>query len=120
MDYPKLYEGFPGVKIRGGISYFLWDRDHDGPCEVQTIWDGHRQGQRLLAISMPMTSSCDAMKRCRSWRRSGRRVSRRSMLGSPVRKPFGLPTNFKGKPSAAGLRIRFVSSRISDRLDRPQ
>ena len=23
VDYPKLYEGFPGVKIRGGISYFL-------------------------------------------------------------------------------------------------
>ena len=27
VDYPKLYEGFPGVKIRGGISYFLWDRE---------------------------------------------------------------------------------------------
>ena len=40
MDYPKLYEGFPGVKIRGGISYFLWDREHNGPCTVQTIWDG--------------------------------------------------------------------------------
>ena len=44
VDYPKLYEGFPGVKIRGGISYFLWDRDHNGPCEVQTIWDGEPIG----------------------------------------------------------------------------
>jgi site-specific DNA-methyltransferase (adenine-specific) len=40
VDYPKLYEGFPGVKIRGGISYFLWERDSRGPCAVQTIWDG--------------------------------------------------------------------------------
>ena len=40
VDFPKLYEGFPGVKIRGGISYFLWDREHSGPCTVQTIWDG--------------------------------------------------------------------------------
>jgi site-specific DNA-methyltransferase (adenine-specific) len=44
VDYPKLYEGFPGVKIRGGISYFLWSRDHDGPCEIQTIWDGKPTG----------------------------------------------------------------------------
>ena len=44
MDYPKLYEGFPGVKIRGGISYFLWDREHNGPCTVQTIWDGQPTG----------------------------------------------------------------------------
>ena len=40
VDYPKLYDGFPGVKIRGGISYFLWDRDYDGPCTIQTMWDG--------------------------------------------------------------------------------
>jgi Eco57I restriction-modification methylase len=44
VDYPKLYEGFPGVKIRGGISYFLWDRDHIGPCTVQTIWNGQPTG----------------------------------------------------------------------------
>src|SRR5258708_23223184 len=44
VDYPKLYEGFPGVKIRGGISYFLWDRDHNGPCMVQTIWNGQPTG----------------------------------------------------------------------------
>src|SRR5258708_16699599 len=44
VDFPKLYEGFPGVKIRGGISYFLWDRDYHGPCQVQTIWDGQLTG----------------------------------------------------------------------------
>src|SRR6185312_12734508 len=44
VDYPKLYEGFPGVKIRGGISYFLWDRAYNGSCEIQTIWDGKPTG----------------------------------------------------------------------------
>ncbi len=44
VDYPKLYDGFPGVKIRGGVSYFLWDRDYSGPCSVQTMWDGQPLG----------------------------------------------------------------------------
>ena len=47
VDYPKLYDGFPGVKIRGGISYFMWDRDYDGPCTVQTMWDGEPLGQAV-------------------------------------------------------------------------
>ncbi len=45
VDYPKLYEAFPGVKIRGGVSYFLWDRDHQGPCTIQTMWDGEPVGE---------------------------------------------------------------------------
>lgn len=40
VDNPKVYDCFPGVKIRGGVNYFLWDRDHDGDCEVSTRIDG--------------------------------------------------------------------------------
>ena len=57
VDYPKLYDGFPGVKIRGGVSYFLWDRDYSGPCAVQTMWDGSPLARRCSATSIP-TSFC--------------------------------------------------------------
>lgn len=40
VDNPKVYDCFPGVKIRGGVNYFLWDRNHDGDCEVSTRIDG--------------------------------------------------------------------------------
>lgn len=40
VDNPKIFDCFPGVKIRGGVSYFLWDREHDGDCEFTTRIDG--------------------------------------------------------------------------------
>lgn len=40
VDNPKIFDCFPGVKIRGGVSYFLWDRDHDGDCEFTTRIEG--------------------------------------------------------------------------------
>ena len=104
VDYPKLYEGFPGVKIRGGISYFLWDRDHLGPCQVQTIWDGQPTGPavaRHLDSYDILVRRNEAVPILEKVRAKGEPT-----LDARVssRKPFGLATNFKGKPSKAGLK----------------
>jgi site-specific DNA-methyltransferase (adenine-specific) len=49
-DFPDSGTAFPGVQIKGGICYFLWDRDHSGPCDVIRIADGieHVQKDRNL------------------------------------------------------------------------
>lgn len=103
VDYPKLYEGFPGVKIRGGISYFLWDRDYGGPCTVQTIWDGQPAGPavaRYLDAYDILVRRNEAVPILEKIRRKGEQT-----LDSRVssRKPFGLATNFNGKASPAGV-----------------
>lgn len=40
VDHPKIFDVFPQAKIRGGVSYFLWDREYDGDCEFSTRVDG--------------------------------------------------------------------------------
>jgi len=97
VDFPKLYEAFPGVKIRGGVSYFLWSRDYDGPCAVQTIWEGKPTGpavERFLDEFDVLVRQNQAVP-----------ILQKILLLSEEsiedqissRKPFGLPTNFKGK-----------------------
>ena len=103
VDYPKLYEGFPGVKIRGGISYFLWDREHNGPCTIQTMWDGQPTGPavaRYLDAYDILVRRNEAVPILEKVRSKGE-----PNLSNQVssRKPFGLATNFKGKATSRGL-----------------
>lgn len=49
-DFPDSATAFPGVQIKGGICYFLWDRDHAGPCDVTRISEGVEQHQPNRAL----------------------------------------------------------------------
>ena len=116
VDYPKLYEAFPGVKIRGGISYFLWDRDYEGPCTVQTMWDGRPVGEavaRYLDAYDVLVRRNEAVPILEKVRARGE-----ATLDARVssRKPFGLATNFKGRPSGGGM-ARAVKLFANQRID---
>ena len=39
VDYPNSAQVFPGVDLKSGVCYFLWDREHDGDCSVTLIRD---------------------------------------------------------------------------------
>ena len=121
VDYPKLYDGFPGVKIRGGVSFFLWERDYNGPCSVQTMWDGEPMGppmkRRLDSydVLVRRNEAISILDKVRAYRVGGKPEATLDKRVSS-RKPFGYPTNFHGAESPKGLKqaIKFYGSqRIS-------
>jgi site-specific DNA-methyltransferase (adenine-specific) len=40
-DFPEAIDCFPGTQIKGGVCYFLWDRDNKGLCKVTTSLNGN-------------------------------------------------------------------------------
>lgn len=108
-DFLSAADIFPGVGLKGGICYFLWDRDNPGLCRVTTHFtDGTRstsnrplreegievfvrfsQGlsilRKVIEVETGQAKSLDLP--------NDKRFER---LVSP-RKPFGLETTFQGK-----------------------
>jgi site-specific DNA-methyltransferase (adenine-specific) len=95
VDYPDSSECFPGVQIKGGVCYFLWNRDNLGDCEVKTI-----QGEKISTLKRPLLEEkCDVFIRYNESVNILHKVLSKKeksfrKLVSP-RKPFGLASNFK-------------------------
>jgi site-specific DNA-methyltransferase (adenine-specific) len=85
QDFPGEREVFPTVSIKGGVSYFLWDRDYQGLCDLNGIQRDlnefdvlvrdNTSAQILRKVLAKATAFCD------------KRVL--------PQKPFGLRTFFK-------------------------
>ena len=110
-DYLNASDVFPGVGLKGGICYFLWDRDNPGPCQVGThlkdaevslsnrellepgldVFIRFNQGLSILKKVVGVETGQDLQLLLPEDRRFETLVS--------SRKPFGLDTTFKGKPT---------------------
>lgn len=100
VDNPKLFDCFPGVEIKGGVSYFLWDREFSGDCEFSTRVDGMvlstmtrdlRAGEGVLMRDNRAASIVEKV-------RSAGLPSVENGFAPQV--PFGLRTNFAGAAEA--------------------
>lgn len=49
-DFPDSNDVFVGTQIKGGVSYFLWDRDNSGDVEVTT----HDKGDVISVATRPL------------------------------------------------------------------
>lgn len=99
-DFPDATSIFPGVQIKGGICYFFRDKHTSGDCKVSSY---HAEGLVSVMTRPLLESSNDVFIRYNEAIPILKKVSAIShhTLESTVssRKPFGLPTTFKGKTS---------------------
>jgi hypothetical protein len=59
-DFWDASDCFPGVEIKGGVCYFLWDKDHNGECHVVT----HSNGKIISEMTRPLLEDgCDVFIR---------------------------------------------------------
>ncbi len=93
-DFPVTSDCFPGVNIRGGVCYFLWDREHTGPCDVYNH-NGINQNKSVRRLNqygdgvfLRYNEAISIIEKV-----TDRGEIRFDELVSSQR-PFGLPTNF--------------------------
>jgi hypothetical protein len=53
VDFPDSNDVFPGTQIKGGICYFLWDRDNPGDCTVVNMDNGEQKSKSTRPLLEP-------------------------------------------------------------------
>jgi hypothetical protein len=108
-DYLSASDVFPQVGLKGGICYFLWDRDNPGPCLVTTHFKDEAPSiarRKLLEegadVFIRFNEGLSILKKVAAVETGDDRSlllpesKRFDRMVSP-RKPFGLETTFKGR-----------------------
>lgn len=99
VDHPVASDIFPSVDIKGGICYFLWDREADGECEVTTKRGNNVTGPRPRRLNEfdVLVRDEPAIQILRKVLAASSGEESFSQLVSPQR-PFGFPSNYMGQP----------------------
>ncbi len=106
VDYENSSEVFPGVDIAGGICYFLWDRNYQGPCEISNEYNDERiTSSRPLNEFKIFIRHSQAVPIIRKVIAKENDTRKKLNEVVSVRKPFDLPTNYK--PKEKGVKCWF-------------
>ncbi|WP_223246724.1 Eco57I restriction-modification methylase domain-containing protein [Sulfuriferula thiophila] len=108
-DYLSAADVFPGVGLKGGVCYFLWERDNPGLCRVTTRfkdWPDSTATRQLLEkgadVFIRFNEGLSILKKVVSVETGQSETlllpeSKRFDRLVSSRKPFALETTFKGK-----------------------
>ena len=108
VDFADSQECFPTVIISGGISYFLWDKSHDGVCRIINKWRGSSNTTNRRLNEYPVfVRSNNAINIIRKTNIEGQRNLSDEVLPS---NPFGFRTYVRGEKHEFKGGVRFIHS----------
>lgn len=110
VDFPDSRQAFENVDVAGGVCYFLWNRDHEGECEVVTNDLRENQSSSVRSLLEPGSEvfirnekSIGILRRVALKETGGKAKG----IGLPAdlrferqvsgQRPFGLRTFFRGE-----------------------
>jgi len=117
-DYLTASDVFPGVGLKGGVCYFLWDRDDPGPCRVTTHY---KNEEPTSAVRPLLEAGADVFIRFNQGLSILKKViavetGSSTPLALPEAKkfvnlvsaigPFGLDSTFRGKEKKSGTDLK--------------
>ncbi|NLH90993.1 MAG: restriction endonuclease [Atopobium sp.] len=109
VDFINAKDCFPQNSVGGGVNYFLWDRDHEGDCEITTV-----MGQKRDTMTRPLDEFPSFVR----YNQAVSIIHKVSDAGMPTfdslvssRNPFGLPTSTRGHEKDQKGDLVLVSSK---------
>jgi site-specific DNA-methyltransferase (adenine-specific) len=92
-DFPDSRDCFPEVDIAGGICYFLWENNYNGPCKVTSVQRGKNSSDnRYLGEFNIFVRDNIALKIIHKVKQQSKLFLDKIVS---QRMPFGLPSNTK-------------------------
>jgi site-specific DNA-methyltransferase (adenine-specific) len=93
VDHPNSDDCFPGVEIKGGVCYFLWDSKHNGECEVISMFGNEEVSRATRKLDehdtfIRFNESIEIIKKVKA---KNEATFDLNVLGID---PFKFPTNF--------------------------
>lgn len=109
VDFTNAKDCFPNISIGGGVSYFIWDKNHNGECNFTNITNGKVNSMIRPLDEFPVlvryNSAIDIIRKVFS----KNNVLLDEKISSLM--PFGLNTSYRGqKEKSDNSQLRLYSS----------
>lgn len=108
-DYVNSKDCFGTMSVGGGVCYFLWDRDHLGPCNYTSVNTGKESTQERNLNEFPVFVRYNEAVSIIHKVNMLKEASLSEMISS--RNPFDIPTNARGEDVKFSKAYTLVSSK---------